>query len=385
MNNLASLEINLRNLKDNIKSLKKLVKNDSQFMAVVKADAYGHGLIECARTAVQSGADWLGVVTIDEAIDCRNAGLAVPILVLGYVPLEKVELAAERNIAIPILDEAYAQKVSKMMFPFPLRAHLKVETGLHRMGMQKEESLKVYEILSKNSNILIEGIYSHFASVEEDNRQFTEDQVKEFKSIVKEFESKEIKFAVKHISASAAAMRFLDYQFNLVRFGIAIYGLWPSEETKKEMLKIDPKLELKPVMSFKTVVAQVKNMPKGSKVGYGCTYEAKYPMKIAILPIGYYDGIDRGFSNPCPTESGKSGEVLIYGKRCSIVGRICMNMTIVNISNLDREARRGDEVVVLGCQFSEEITADEIAKKLNTINYEVVARMPAHIKREYKR
>jgi len=387
---LQTVEIDLQKIKENIFNLKTLLKPGVRFMAVVKSNAYGHGIVQVAKTAVESGVNWLGVVNLEEAIKLRENNIEIPILILGYPDFSLIQSAAQKLITIPVFSIEFAEKLANFKLNYPLTVHLKVETGINRLGLEKNEVVKAYNILAKNPKIIVEGIYSHFASVEEQDMEYSNKQIKRFDEILKELVKKKIHIPLKHISATSALMILPDAQYNMVRSGIGIYGLWPSKEVKEQFLKRTQKQEnfLQPALTYKTQIVQVKNVKKGDKIGYGCTYTAEKNMKIAVLPIGYFENMDRGLSN--------NGEVLIAGQRCPIVGRICMNMAVIDISQLNfkfsiRQAQdrkisnvKNNEVIVIGKQGKEEITTDEVAKRLGTINYEVVARIPEHITRIYR-
>jgi len=376
------LEINLGNLKANVRNLKKLI-DDKKLLAVVKSNAYGHGLIECAKTAIEAGADWLGVISLDEAKKLRQAGISKPILILAYVDPKDANEAAELNITIPIIDQDYVREIAKIKFIKPLNVHLKIETGLNRLGLSpfKKDQLNIETILetakflSENDKIKISGIYSHQAAVEEDPYN-NFGQAECLRDIVDVLKEAGINLPIVHLAASAGGLMQPEAHFDMVRFGIAIYGLWPSEEVKKSFARFEKSFDLQPVLSYKTKIVHLNDVEKHASIGYGRTFRAKRPMTLVIIPIGYYEGLDRGLSNP-----GGRGEVLVGGKRCPIVGRICMNMTIIDVTNVN--AKVGDEVVIIGKQGSEEITVDEIAKKIGTINYEIAARLPEHLERKY--
>jgi len=385
MNNLIEVEINLKNLAHNVEKLKGLLRPPTKFMAVVKANAYGHGMISCARSAINAGADWLGVVDIKEALALRDSKIKAPILVLGYVDPKDFFVAADNNISIAIVNfEQLGQlsngQMAKLLKNKKIKIHLKIETGINRLGFVEENWPKLIKKLKElPKNIIIEGIYSHFASVEEHDLPYAKKQIDKFKKFKKLFESR-YKLKTKshkpiyHMAASASAMILPESHFDMVRCGISIYGLWPSRETKTNFQFLISNFRLKPVLSYKTKIVQVKEVEKGELVGYGCTYRAPKKMEIAVLPVGYYEGIDRGLSN--------SGKVLISSQECPIIGRICMNMTVIDISRLN--VKPGEEVVLVGEQGNKEITADDWANRLNTINYEITTRIPEHIPRIYK-
>ncbi len=393
---LTHVEVDLSKIKQNIKNLKYLIRPETKTMVVVKSNAYGHGIIQVAKTAIEAGANWLGVVNIGEGLRLREAGTRVPILVLGYPGFSQIQHAAQKGIAIPILSIEQAERLASYKLSYPLVVHLKVETGINRLGLQKNEIIKAYNLLKLNKQIVIEGLYSHFASVEEENINYSQKQIKNFGEVLKELKKKKINIPLKHFSATSAVMILSEAQYDMVRLGIGVYGLWPSEGVKKTFLKSKNADEnfLQPALSYKTQIVQLKDVKRGDVIGYGCTYRAKKNMTIAVLPVGYYEGIDRLLSNPSPLgKNYKGGEVLIKGQRCQIIGRVCMNMIIADVSKLSKISV-GDEVVIIGKQTvttpvrsgprSESIGADEIAKKIKTINYEIVSRIPEHITRIYK-
>jgi alanine racemase len=365
-------EIDLTKLQRNLQNLKALAKG-KKFLAVVKSNAYGHGLIRCARTFVQAGADWLGVANIFEAFELRQNNILKPILVLNSIAIEDVRLAANQDISIPVFDMEQAKLIEAITFDKPLKIHIKIETGLNRLGFKKEQLSELIDVLKHNKNIVIEGIYSHFAAIEEENFEYAKTQIEEFKEAIKISEKLGIKNVLKHIAASAAVLTIPESHFDMVRCGIALYGLWPSQEIKKD---VNNENLIEPVLSFKSEIIHIKKVEAGAKIGYGCAYQAKKDLIIAVIPTGYYDGLDRHLSNP-----SKKGNILVNGQKCPIIGRICMNMTIVDVTGLD--VKIGDEVVIIGKQGNEEITVDEIAKTLGTINYEIIARIPEHLERKY--
>jgi len=443
MKNLQEIQIDLRNLQHNIKRLKSLIKpktclarlaskragRRAKFMAVVKSNAYGHGMVKCAQAAIEAGADWLGVVNINEALELRNAEVKPPILILGYVEAKDFKTAAENDISVAIVNweqinylKTQRSKLKAISKNLKLKIHIKIETGISRLGFTEEEWPKLINKL-KNlpENITIEGIYSHFASVEEYDLVYAQKQIIQFEKFKKLFESHK-PYAISHMpifhmAASAATMIMPESHFDMVRCGIAIYGLWPSKETKVSFefknlayrqageklkmknhnLKIKSEF-LKPVLSYKTKIVQIKQVERGDFIGYGCTYPVDKSMTIAVIPVGYAEGFDRGFSNPAPVfdsevaqtrgAGNKSGEVLINGKRCPVVGRVCMNMMVTDVTELKVKSEKlkvGDEVVLIGKQGDEEITADEWAEKLGTINYEITTRLPKDIIRVYNK
>ena len=372
------IEIDLDKLKQNIKNLKTLLKPETKFLAVIKSNAYGHGIIEVAKAANEAGANWFGVVNLDEAMALRDANIFKPILILGTVSVQDARQASIQGISIPIYSLEFAREISETYFDKPLKVHLKIDTGLNRLGLENDEISEVVKALKSNSNIMIEGVYSHLASVEESDFDYTKMQIDNLKKAIKIVEELGVKNLIKHLAATAATLLLPAAHFDMVRCGIGVYGLWPSEENKKSYCSSGVENcsdFLQPVLSYKTEIAQIKNVTKGEKIAYGCTYEVKEDMTIGIIPVGYYEGLDRGLSN--------IGEVLASGIRCPIVGRVAMNMSIIDISKCKNQNAKLWNVTIIGQDGDEEITASEIAAKLGTINYEIVARLPEHIKRIY--
>lgn len=366
------LEINLENLKQNIVNLKSLLKKDTKFLAVVKSNAYGHGLVEVAHAAIEAGANWFGVIDLDEAMKLRRAGILKPILILRAVSAQEARQAANQDISIPLVSLEMVKEISEINFDKPLKVHLKIDTGLNRLGMEQNEISEAVKMLKTHKNIVIEGIYSHLASVEENDMDYTDFQIKNFDDSINILEGLGYKNVIKHLAATSAVLLKPETHFDMVRCGIGIYGLWPSQENKESFNRPD---FLLPVLSYKTKIDQIKIVKAGEKIGYGCTYEAEKDMTIGIVPVGYYEGIDRGL--------GDCGEVLVDGQRCPVVSRVAMNMSIIELKVKSEKLKVGQEVIIIGKSGNEEITVDEIAENIGTINYEIVTRLPEHLKRIY--
>ena len=370
------LEINLENLKKNVKNLKSLLKAETKFLAVVKSNAYGHGLVECAQAASQAGANWFGVVYLEEAMSLRKAGIVKPILIIKSVSALEARQAANQDISVPIISLSQAHEIADIAFDKPLKVHLKIDTGLNRLGMENSEIEEAVKVLKSNTNIIIEGIYSHLASVEEGDMDYTDFQIKNFRDSIKIVEGLGYKDLIKHLAATSGTLLKPEAHFDMVRCGIGLYGLWPSADNKEAFGKDD---FLFPVMNYKTSIDQIKEVKAGEKIGYGCGYETEKDMTIGIIPVGYYEGIDRGL--------GDMGKVLVGGVRCPIIGRVCMNLAIIDISNLNPKSEYRNpnniEVTIMGKDGQEEITADELADLLGTINYEVVTRIPECVERKF--
>jgi len=374
---LTWIEINKKNIKDNLKQIRKIVGEKVKIMAVVKSNAYGHGIIEIAKIASESEADWLGVINLDEAIKIRKSGIKAPIFILSYWDDENLKRIRDiRSIDFPVYNLIQAKTLSDFgkKIKKKVNIHIKIDTGTSRLGIMPEQTINFVKRIKKLPNLKIRGIFSHFAA-SETNIKYTNLQIKRFQNLINKLEKNNINIPIKHISCSASTLISFKSHFDLVRIGLMMYGLWPSEKTKKTASKKYPWFKLKPALSWKTKIIQVKEVSKNTPIGYDCSYKTKKRTKLAILPVGYNEGYDRHLSN--------IGQVLICGKRCFIRGRICMNLTIVDVTKL-KDVKVGDEVVLIGKQGKEYISAEEIAKKIGTINYEVVTRINPLIPRKYK-
>ena len=341
---------------------------------VVKSNAYGHGLRICSQILREAGADFLTVNSLEEAAELREFDQG-RILVAGYVELAQLKRAAQLKLDLTIYNLATLQQLAKLKIP--VRLHLKVETGTNRQGILPADLPKFLALMQGSPQLKLVGLSTHFADLEDSHQhnfafqQLAEfekffDQIQRFKDKAKEFNAAKI---LRHAANSAASLVLPPSHFELVRPGIAIYGLYPADFFRSEI----PKVRLKPVLTFKTRVAQIKVVPAGQTVGYGRTYYAKSKTRIAILPVGYFDGLDRKLSN--------CGAVLIADSRAPILGRVCMNITMVDITKIP-QVRLEDEVILLGCAGGMEISAEEIAEKTGTINYEVVARLRENLMRK---
>jgi alanine racemase len=350
------VEVDLEALAHNVKSIKSMI-GAVALMAVVKADAYGHGAVSVSRTALLNGAEYLAVGSMTEALELTEAGIDAPILVLNYTPISAVRQAIRQRITLTVydLDIARAYDRSARELGGKLLVHVKVDTGMGRLGVMAAEALPFFRHLFNLKHLEIEGIYTHFAAADEDP-DFTAQQVKTFKDILKPLRASGFNFAYTHAANSAGTLASPDNHFNMVRVGLAMYGLSPSSA-----VPVPP--DFRPVLSWKTVIAQVKTLPRGHTVGYGRTYVTSEDERIAVIPVGYADGFRRAPNH--------WGEVLVHGQRAPIVGRISMEKTTINVSHIP-DVTIGDEVVLLGYQGDESITADDIAARLGTINYEVV-------------
>lgn len=365
------VEIDVAALRRNVAAFRARLRPGTRFMAVVKSDAYGHDARLCAPAALAAGADWLGAGGLGEAVSLRRlVGPEVPILTLNPVPTPDLETAVEHDIrvmvsdpqALPMLARA-AQRLGTVS-----RVHLKVETGTHRQGLPAERVVELAREAARTSGLEFEGLATHFADIEDTtDHEFATAQRLEFERCVRVLEAEGQRPRIRHTACSAAAILFPETHGDLARSGIGIYGLWPSRETRVSARERGLKeFELHPVATWKCLVAQIQEVPVGGYVGYGRTWRATRPSRIAILPVGYYEGYDRGLSG--------RGHVLIAGRRAPVTGRICMNMTMVDVTDIP-DARPGGTAVLMGSSGEETLRAEDLAAWAGTIHYEIVARI----------
>lgn len=380
-NALATVTVDLKAIDFNIKQFRRHIGQKVKIMAVVKANAYGHGLFEVARQALKSGADYLGVITDQEAMVLRKHGILQPIVVLGAVAKDNIAMLIRNKVALSVYNQESYRIIARIADIINRKAivHVKIDTGINRIGFGSiDEALRIIKLIDgKHRQFDLEGVYSHLASVEELNQSYTKDQILMFERLLAKIDKANIKIPVISLAASGAAIMLPESRFNCVRIGISLYGLWPSRGVEQwaKRGKKTRGFKLKPALSYKTKLIHIKRVKAGSYIGYGSSYQAKSAMTIGVIPVGYYEGINRHLSN--------MGFALLKGAVVPFVGRVCMNMTILDISKRPR-AKVGDEVVIIGKSLNKEITATDIADWSGTINYEVVSRIPEHIPRVYK-
>lgn len=360
------VEVDATAIANNIRLLNRLIGYDVEMMATVKADAYGHGAALVARTALLNGAAYLAVASMAEAMDLRGAGIEAPILVLSYMPAETVRLAIQQHITATIYDLEQARMYDRAAryAAGELTYHVKVDTGMGRLGVFPDEVMQLFRYLQPMSNLRLEGIYTHFSSADDDP-DYTAEQVETFRNIVRPLRASGFNFRYVHAANSPGVLDDKDNHFNMVRPGLLLYGLIPS-------LSLTVPEGLQAALAWKTAVIQVKDFPPGHPVGYGRTYRTSGYERIAILPIGYADGFRR---------TPKTWQyVLIHGQRAPVVGRVSMEKAAVNVTDIP-DVTAGDEVVLLGTQGDEQISAERIAEWLGTINYEVVTNILSRVPR----
>lgn len=363
-------EINLEAFSHNLKQVRLKVGRDKKIISIIKADAYGHGAVEIGKMASVSGADMLGVSTVGEGIELREAGIESPILVLGGCPKEDAEWIVSYNFKSIIysLDAVLGLSKEAERQGKTVDVHIKVDTGMGRIGIQPDEVVRFVKKASSLKNIKIEGILTHFATAYEVNREFTERQIKIFKSVIDELMQNGYKFSYIHASNSAAIVNYPESYFNTVRPGIILYGSAPFDFPVKDFL-------IKPVMNWKTSIVHLHNVSKKTGISYGRKFVTKRDSIIATIPVGYADGYSRSLSN--------KAQVLVGDKRVSQVGIICMDMCMIDVTDLP-DVKAGDEVVLLGRQGDEEIRVEELSSIAGTIPYEIFCSIGRRVRRVYK-
>jgi alanine racemase len=377
-------EIDLGAVAHNVRALRRMTKPGARLMAVVKADGYGHGAVAVARTALDAGADWLGVARIAEGIGLRAAGIEAPILVFGFTAPADTVLLIEHDLrqSVTSFETAAAYSAAAAGRGRSVRVHLKIDTGMGRLGLLPaaltgppdgdaagEGLLSEVGRIVRLPGIEAEGIFTHFAASDSADKTHAGGQMTLFRKILDRLAAAGHAFAVRHAANSAAVIDIPDSHLDLVRPGIALYGLAPSAEVD------GLRLALEPAMALKTRVIHLKKVPAGFAVSYGMTYRTPQPTVIATVPAGYADGLRRALSG--------RGEMIVRGCRVPVVGRVCMDLTMLDVGRLP-EVQIGDEVVIIGRQGRESVTADDIARSLGTINYEVVTALTARVARVYR-
>ena len=364
------VEINLDALECNFDAVREELPENMKILAVVKANAYGHGAIGIAKF-LEDKADYLAVAATDEALELRKNGVNCPILILGHIPYGDYDNIVKYKITPTISDFYEAELLSKAAVKAGVTAplHIAVDTGMNRIGfLVNAESVKEIKEINSLPNIKIEGVFSHFAAADISDKTYTRKQVEKFDQFMKTLSAEGVNAPIKHLYNSAA-IADLEKKYDMVRQGIILYGLRPSDEVEFNNIKVP-----QPVMSMKTRVVQVKTLPAGECISYGCTYTTEKETKVATLCAGYADGVTRVLSN--------NGEVLIRGKRAKIIGRVCMDQFMVDVTDIP-DVEAGDTATIFGTDGEETISVDEIAKKANTINYEIICNINSRVTRVY--
>lgn len=360
-------EISLENIKHNVRAIRAALPVGTKFLGVVKADGYGHGAVPAAKAILEAGGDYLAVACIDEAAKLRESGIDAPILILGITPTEFAPMLEELNVTQSVPSLKYAQALAEKLNG-TLKCHLKLDSGMGRIGFCcREENLVDIIAAVKLEKLDFEGVFTHFAVSDCPGEDFTREQYELFVSTVERLEMAAGRaFAIKHCANSGAVINFRQYAMDMVRPGIMTYGMYPGAEKGG--------IELLPAMSLKSRVYAISEHLPGDTISYGRTYTVASPMRVAVLPIGYADGLSRNLSGEL--------EVIIRGRRCRQIGRICMDMCMVDITSVD-DCCEGDIATIIGTEGGETIPADELAQKQGTINYEVTCDVAPRVPRVY--
>ncbi|MFC4075335.1 alanine racemase [Salinithrix halophila] len=365
-------EIDLDAIRHNIKEFQRRLPSSRRLMAAVKADAYGHGAVPVSMAALDGGATDLGVAFLDEALELRAAGIQAPILVLGYTPERGFAEAIQQRIALTVYDTDSLRSLSREAEKQGEKAliHLKLDTGMGRIGLWGNDILPLAEEAVTLPGIEVEGLYTHFATADDEDKRYTHKQHELLMEVVEHLAERGVRVPLVHCSNSAASIDLPEYAHAMIRVGISLYGYYPSAEVDREAVN------LRPAMTLKTRIVHLKQPEPGTGISYGRTHIAREGEWVATLPVGYADGLNRSLSN--------RGHALVGGKRVPIIGRICMDQTMLDVTDV-MPVQLGDEVVLYGTQGSGMIHVDEIAQHLDTISYEVTCWVGRRVPRVYLR
>ena len=363
-------QIDLSAVRKNIEAIRNSVRPESKLMVVLKADGYGHGAVPIAKR-IDDIADAYGMAIVEEAVELREAGITKPILVLGYTASHLYDKIIQYDITQTIFqyETAYELNEAAKKAGKKVKIHIKLDTGMSRIGFSAtEESLEEIVKISKLSNLCMEGVFTHFAKADEIDKEATRLQYQRFTEMLERLEQRGVTFTIRHVSNTAAIIDLPEYNLDMVRCGIGTYGMYPSVDVQKNRVVLTPAMELK------THISYVKELPKGVGISYNGTYVTERPMRVATIPVGYGDGYPRLLSS--------KGRVLIHGKSAPILGRVCMDQFMVDVSEIP-EAKQNDDVTLMGHDGYECIPTEEISAYAGTINYEIVCEVGKRIPRVY--
>ncbi|HTK04640.1 MAG TPA: alanine racemase [Candidatus Eisenbacteria bacterium] len=362
------VEVSRSALAENAATLKRAAGMETALMAVVKSNAYGHGIPETVKALAKAPVDWFGVDALREAELVRKSGTKKPVLILGYTPFADAARAVKQGFSQIVYNRENVARLAKAgTRRRPAKIHLKLETGTSRQGILAQDLPAFADYLKRLKTVEVEGVSTHYANIEDTtDSAYAMGQREKFDGMVKLLAKAGVRPPMVHSACSAAVLLFPETHYAMVRSGIALYGLWPSKETKVSAAQKGRAPTLRPALSWKTIVAQVKDLPEGSPVSYGLTERLARRSKIAVIPVGYWDGFDRGLSSV--------GRVLIRGRRAKVLGRVCMNMCVVDVTDIPG-VKIEDEVTLIGRQGTDAIAAEDLAGATGTINYEIVTRI----------
>ncbi len=365
------VEISIDAIHHNIAEFRRNLSADMRIMAVVKGNAYGHGAIGVAQAAIEAGADYLAVAFLDEAMQLRQAGITAPILILGYTSPQEIELVDKLDVTITVYSDEMLSALAVRRSERPIKIHVKLDTGMGRIGIAGEDAaIRFIDRALSMPGVDVEGLFTHYASADETDKRYTHEQHERMERVVRHYAERGITFPCLHAGNSATGIDTPELSYNLLRLGISMYGLYPSEQVRRERVR------LKPVMTYKTKIVHVQTWPAGSGISYGSIYHTQADERIATLPVGYADGYSRMLS-------GKA-EVLVRGVKVPVVGRICMDQCMINVTDIP-DVQVGDEVVLYGEQGDHTISVEDVAAQLGTVNYEVVCMVNYRVPRVFIR
>lgn len=363
-------EINLDSIAKNVRAIKERLDEKTKLLAVVKADAYGHGAEEVSKVCLFNGADELAVATCDEGVQIRNCSIKVPILILGNTVLGQIETVINYELTQTVFSFERAKIMSEIARKIGKTAYvqIKIDTGMSRIGFlpNDDEILEIKKIFEL-PNIKVTGVFTHFATADEKDKSFTLEQFRKFEYVTKKLNEMGYTGFDRHCANSGTILDLKEFQMDMVRAGIIIYGMYPSEEVRKEV-------KLYPAMSLKTQISYVKELEKGVSIGYGRTYFTKRKTKVATIPIGYADGYFRAFSN--------KAKVIVNGEFAKVIGNVCMDQTMIDVTDI-KDVKEGDCVIVMGKENEKQVLAEDLAKIAGTINYEIVCNVGKRVPRVY--
>ncbi len=368
-NGRAWVEIDLDRLRKNFRAVKKKVGDQCKILVAVKADAYGHGAVEISKTLQEEGVDMVGVASVDEALELKHGGIKRPIVILSPTTFDCAPLVVENDFRSNVSNFQYADSLSiaALRMDTKARVHVEIDTGMGRTGVPWSEAFDFIEKIGNLPGIELEGIFTHFA-VAEKSSEYTEEQLEKFFSVLDQLDGREIMVPLRHCANSAGILHYPHSYLNMVRPGLVVYGLFPSSASRT--------VDVSPIMSFKTRVVHIQSVPRGSSISYGRNFFTKRDSIIATISVGYGDGYSRSLSN--------KGEVIVRGKRARIVGTVCMDLTMVDCTDIG-DVQLGDEVTLIGRDGDEEMTPDEIAGLIGTISYEVTSSIGPRVPRVFVR
>lgn len=362
-------EIDLGAVRHNLRKIREAA-GKAKIMAVVKANAYGHGMLRICDICLEEKVEYFGVASLDEALSIREHNIKTPILILGYVPSEYADMVVQNDISSTVFNLQWAEALDKAAVKLGKRAkiHVKIDTGMGRLGFYPDEkNIQIIRKIASLPGIFLEGIFTHFAAADARDKTFAHEQLKKFNWFIKYLEDYGVKIPLKHSSNSAALIDIPEARFDMIRAGIILYGLYPSDEVKREIIDIIPVMRLKSKISF------IKVLPPGHTVSYGRTYCCLSPTKVATVPIGYADGYSRLLSNKV--------WAVVRGVKVPLIGNVCMDQCMFDVTEVEG-VKEGDEVILFG-RKEDGITADDLASIIGTINYEVVSCIGPRVCRVY--